>query len=556
MAQEVTPPDMVGAGVAAPQGTNASSLMAQLRQGGLPGDMAGLGAMPQQTPGQSYASALAGGVAQMQGQPNPIAGMQQQGYQQSLQRAQMVQNIMNQRIQREENREKVVLDISKDLMNSVSPEARMVGARGVLNFVQKNGMPVQEIEPLIKAMTTRTVDINALMKDIELGLDDPTLYLRYRDLDPKTLQAARMNIKNDAARRVVGLKTTAESQKEIFDLKKAEADAMDADFPGIKGKPELQLMIDQEHRRVNAGKGYREGTPESRLAAFDTAYAQSKAAEQEKIAIQQAAEARKAAAAENFNKILMGVLRGGQGQPGQPSGGIGGPLSPFEVSPSITPSGGSINLTPRKPLSGEAMMQVSGIGGLRDAINRVDAIRADPKLRASVEDYIGPAAQFKITFQRSTPLGMAGEVPPQVTQLQQNLARLENYTMRLITGAQMNQNEEVRIKKELPTMDLPPKDFWTRYDTARENVAMMERRILGLALSGNQQAGSIAQELGLNIPRPSTGQPRVTPEAPQQPTSPLSAPRRLRVRDKKTGRTGTMTLQPGEQVPEGVEVTK
>lgn len=148
---------------------------------------------------------------------------------------------------------------------------------------------------------------------------------------------------------------------------------------------------------------------------------------------------------------------------------------------------------PAKPVPGETTMQIIGVGRLQDAVKKIDAALADPEAKP----YFGPYAQYLALAQEKAPYELLGRVPASVIDLTQNLATVQNYTIRLITGAQMNINEETRIKRELPQLGHPEYMFRRLWDTTRSNIDMLEKRVVGLALSGNQQAKAIALELGL-----------------------------------------------------------
>ena len=349
---------MVGAGITAPQGTDASSLMAQLRQGGLPGDMAGL-AMPQQTPGQSYASALAGGVAQMQGQPNPIAGMQRQQFQQAQQQAQMHQRIIEQRMRREEG----VLSLSKDLLQSENEEARMVGARGVMNFMKANGQQVPE--SLVKSLATRRMDTKEMgdvLREMTMGIDDAQIALRHPNLDPQTRAQLRASAKSDDTRKLLGLPTQREEQAEVLKLKKLDAEVMEAQFPELKGNAELQLAVEMAHRKINAGKGYREGDKNSQRIAYDMALDEVRSLKERELAIKEAAEARKNLLMAQQNRLMETVL------------GVGGPLgggaAGFEPSISIGPSGPTVSFKPQVKTK-EALADLQQTEAIFDSIRQM-----------------------------------------------------------------------------------------------------------------------------------------------------------------------------------------
>jgi len=522
MAEEITPPDLIGAGVASPQqGPDASSLMAQLRGPAMPADMGALMAMPRQTPGQAYAQAAAGGVSAMTGAPNPVMQQQQAQQQQAQQYAQMHERVLNRRDKEAEG----LLNISKDLLQSESEEARMVGARGIFNHLKAKGQ--QAPDSLVRSLATRRMGMSELQdvfKEIAMGLDDTTLVIRHPNLDRQTLVQARQNAGNDDTRKLLGLKTSREEKMEIADLRIKEATAMEAES-GLKGAPpELKLLIDATHRKIDTGKPYSEGTPETKKAAFDLAYEQYKSAEQQKLAIQQQTEARKALAAERNNQLIQQYMEQDK---------AGGPLgSRFEPSLSVGPTGGTLTLNPRKPVSPETMQQLTGVADIRSALSRMGEIHDNPQSRKIVDEYIGPYASFRASVQAGAPNEMMGRVPPQVTQLQQDLSTLKNYTVRLITGATMNKEEVPRIEGQIPTGKEPPYQFWQKYKSTVETVKRKERELIALALQGNQQAALEAVREGLI--RPEQIQ---RPAAPPAGASPLSPAPKLPPGTKLEGNT-------------------
>ena len=531
MAQEVTPPDMVGAGIAAPQGTNASSLMAQLRQGGLPGDMVGLRAMPQQTPGQSYASALAGGVAQMQGQPNPIAGMQRQQFQQAQQQAQMHQRIIEQRMRREEG----VLSLSKDLLQSENEEARMVGARGVMNFMKANGQQVPE--SLVKSLATRRMDTKEMgdvLREMTMGVDDAQIALRHPNLDPQTRAQLRASAKSDDTRRLLGLPTQREEQAEVLKLKKLDAEVMEVQFPELKGNAELQLAVEMAHRKINAGKGYREGTKDTQRLAYDFALEQVRSLKERELAIKEAAEARKNALMATQQRLMESVLGGG----GPLSGGGGTPG--FEPSVSIGPSGPTVTFKPQTQVK-QGIADLQNTEAIFDSIKQMSGqlMTAPSAVEAGIQ---GAKLKFG-SLTKSHTLAAAYDDSKQA---------FLGVLSRSLGGERgvLTDRDIARIDRMLPGFGDTKKIRDLKVGLI-ENLLKTSIEAKQSLLAGQPVSGDFRQRVeGLLRAAEEKA------EGPVAPTSPLTAPRSLRVRDRKSGRTGTMTLQPGEPVPEGVEVIK
>jgi hypothetical protein len=115
----------------------------------------------------------------------------------------------------------------------------------------------------------------------------------------------------------------------------------------------------------------------------------------------------------------------------------------------------------------------------------------------AVRDYIGPYGQYRSTAQGKAPYEMLGKIPPAVVDLEQNIARVKNYSIKLITGAQMSEPEAQRIMKELPDLGQQPDVLARRMAATDANNAMMEGIIRDLVMRGNPQAQAFAKEVGL-----------------------------------------------------------
>jgi hypothetical protein len=168
--------------------------------------------------------------------------------------------------------------------------------------------------------------------------------------------------------------------------------------------------------------------------------------------------------------------------------------------------------------------------GMRDAVNQIGQALKDPIVANS---YIGPYDQYRDWFQGKAPMELGGTIPASVVQLDANLHKLQNYTIRLITGAQMNQSEVPRIMGQLPQRGNQIDEFRQRMKMSMDEVSKMEDRIRTLALQGDQNAKLEMRELGLDkfqerrVPLPG-GQPgasdfKVNPNATTPPKLPAGA---------------------------------
>jgi hypothetical protein len=206
-----------------------------------------------------------------------------------------------------------------------------------------------------------------------------------------------------------------------------------------------------------------------------------------------------------------------------PPAGAGGVAGSDKLYVPPPPAGAAATTTPGrpepliradKPTSPEAVNQVVGAMAVREATNRISQALKDP----DIENYIGPYGRYLSAAQSAAPFEALGKVPPAVVDMEQNLARLTNYTIKLITGAQMSEVEASRIKRELPQQTDQPDVFRQKLNTTIKNLEDAEERIRSLALTGNNDAklfmqqyevpvrGSVVVPPGTPAP-PSTGEP-------------------------------------------------
>lgn len=196
---------------------------------------------------------------------------------------------------------------------------------------------------------------------------------------------------------------------------------------------------------------------------------------------------------------------------------------------------------PQKPVGQDVAIQVASAEASRNAIGNIRTALRDP----IVQEYLGPYDQYRSDVKRRMPMGLAGDVPGSVVDLEQNVALLQNRTIKLITGAQMSEPEAQRIKSEGVDTKYRGPEFLRRLETTEKNNAILESKVKELALRGNPQAQQVAKELGIDVRAPLRDNP--VPEGGRQ----------IRVRDKNNpNKTGTLTLGKGEKIPGNLEEIK
>lgn len=225
-------PDLVAAGGAADT-QEAPSLVDALRsQGSLP---AGLGAllMPPPNPAQVLGSALAGGVAFMRGQPNPVLAQQELARREQAQQAQIAMGIMQGRQQAQRDLRRDQMDLMRLalaqkaetraerkeqdtvlqqmegwLIDSGNPEARKAGWATRAARMKREGI---DLPPdVIESLSAGTLDREDLYKaalDKFNGMSDAEILGVHKKLRPEQMGLVDSLSKSDAVLKQVTGKT-------------------------------------------------------------------------------------------------------------------------------------------------------------------------------------------------------------------------------------------------------------------------------------------------------------------------------------------------------------
>jgi hypothetical protein len=162
---------------------------------------------------------------------------------------------------------------------------------------------------------------------------------------------------------------------------------------------------------------------------------------------------------------------------------------------------------------------------VRQSTNQMYEALKNPEI---TRNYIGPYSQYWSKIQGGAPNEALGKKPPDLISLEQNLANLENYTIRLITGAAVREQEEPRIRRQLPSIANQPDEFKQKL-TDDQQHSVLENQIRALALQGDTNAKAALAELGLDRMRdldttPGRGSPPAPPrDVPTRPKIPRGA---------------------------------
>ncbi|HEV8714135.1 MAG TPA: hypothetical protein VGX03_15075 [Candidatus Binatia bacterium] len=431
------------------------------------------------TAGQVYSAALAGGVSGMRGQPNPVQAQYEQQVRQQQGAANTAYRFMERQRAQEEKRGEAQKVLSEGLLKSENPNAQKVGAQGLSDYYGKT--TGRRILPDWFIQTAKLSDAERDQIDgyiLSRATDEQIIAAnpKFANLSPGYLAAERRSLEDPVVRAKRGYKSPdallrdkAVQDREVAEAGVATWRAQNKDVDD-KTLPYLAQYV-QQHGGIPL-IGLDPSNPvHQRLKAEGLAWAQAQAKAND-TAWQQ-----------------LDISRG-QLEEAQRAHRVGESQKERELRIKEATEGGF-----GKPLSAEATNLLTGIGRLRSSVGEIDRIAGDPEKRKTVDSYIGPYASRTITAQQWAPGGVLGKVPDEVVDLQQNIATMKNYTIKLITGAALSVQEAERIMKELPDLSLPPDMFWRRYDNTKRKIADMEQTIYTAIVRGDRRALALWQEL-------------------------------------------------------------
>ena len=289
----IRPPDQIAAGGSA-QPPEQGGILDALRSRG-PAPQAALQNIMQPQPGPNMGSAFGSGVlGALAGQPgsNPYLAQQQQGQKDAFYQQLNVQRQRDAQAEKEFRRNEASLKIMRDVLGELPEgEARDAVARTYAQGISKfTGQ--QFAGPLASALATKRVDpetVNGVLEDGAQGMDPKLISLKrgipvdkvqgILKTDPKTLER-------------LGADTKAQRDAKLSDQRLKNIKLIEAEYPPVKGHPEMVQTMLQAHAKLNQGRSFEEGTPESRAQAYEIAKLKTLDAQAAEEARQEAAKLR------------------------------------------------------------------------------------------------------------------------------------------------------------------------------------------------------------------------------------------------------------------------
>ena len=266
----IRPPDMVGAG-AYSQPQNPSTLIDLLRsQGSMPTEALAMLGGPPASPGQAYASALAGGVSQMRGQPNPVQQQMAQQQQQQMQQMVLMQRVQEHRQKMAMQQEQRYLDMADTFLKSDDERTRTYGAKMRVSAAKRMGVNVPE--SLAEGLATRRLTDKAssdILVRMGMGYDDTMLSRIYPDLKAEDLAAYRGLAQDPKALRAAGFDPD-QVRKGQLDMRIKAGQAAEAGHPELRGDARRVQAAIIAHQKTT-GKSYLEGDAGSQTKALEAA---------------------------------------------------------------------------------------------------------------------------------------------------------------------------------------------------------------------------------------------------------------------------------------------
>ena len=156
-----------------------------------------------------------------------------------------------------------------------------------------------------------------------------------------------------------------------------------------------------------------------------------------------------------------------------------------------------------KPISGPVAERAAALQEAMTSRDQINALRADPKIKAELDAWIGPVASRRRLG--SWIPGGAYQPPAAVVKMDQALANLRNTALKARSGGAVTEPEQKRFDIEFPNVAEPPEMFWKKYDAIERNVAQNAETFRATAMPN--QPASVMQPVNpqAQAPAPSAG---------------------------------------------------
>jgi hypothetical protein len=138
-----------------------------------------------------------------------------------------------------------------------------------------------------------------------------------------------------------------------------------------------------------------------------------------------------------------------------------------------------------KPMPNEMITANQQIGTLKDALTQVKSLYKD--------SYVGPIKGRVAPLKEAT-IG----IDPEQSIFNSGIAQMSNTLVYLLSGKQINEQEYARLKKQMPDINLPPRNFQARMQEFERTLnSIIENRTRLQGGYGSTQSKSKSDPLGI-----------------------------------------------------------
>src|SRR5690242_7952449 len=281
----VTPPSLIGAGVAT-QPQPPQDMVGVLRsQGSLPAEAMQqmVPPTPQASPGLGFGSGVLAAAAGQPGANPYLAQQAQMAHQQQVQQTHMAdiaRKAQQAKQAQEMRRQEALLKVSQELLQGDNEDGRKVGAKGLATYAKSVGLEIPD--SVVEGMATKRLkpeQYNDVLKKLGMGYDPMSIMIMYPGLKPRDLQDLQQVAKNPAALKAVGLETPTEARAAALDLQHKEAQAVVDAHPELRGDAALTQATLMMYRQQHPGKDLKDATDEEITSSYEAAKRQKEARE-------------------------------------------------------------------------------------------------------------------------------------------------------------------------------------------------------------------------------------------------------------------------------------
>ncbi len=470
------------------------------------------------TPGQTLAASFAGGVSAMHGRRNPVLDQYAEGQEQQRRSVQTAQRWMDARRRRQMEDDDNNLRVGEALLKSDNEAARSFGAQALADWARRRGIPASP-DWFVHTSTLPEKDLEAVNDLVYAGVPDAEIIARYPKVTPAWLQTQRRMLANPQVADRLGYKRP-DDPAALAEKREAErVQNWVKSHPDFKDGGDLFAEANARFRKAT-GRDITTSTKDDEALLAQVSQ-DARQALNERAAAQKRADEAQKRADRNADAYQRGLDKPA---PVPMGGAVYDKRTGTMYSPGVV-SLGDLRSEPSRYRT-IAHSEVQLLDFLETTGPQLDLLaKATKELLA-----INPGANLS----RQLELAAKGKLAmsPELTAFFQANADLALEMARALSGGGQLRVTVLKYLREdvIPTTSDTVATANTKINLMRQQLENRRRGILG------EKVGPLSVEPG-------------NPSAPKAGTK-FDKPRR--VRDPKTGRTGT--LPAGEPLPPGVVV--